>query len=74
MKKLNVNNYLKKAFESLTSEDILSLINLLINEKKRAYSDMRNDIDKDWYIEHSLNELENKLRILYGNLLLKEKK
>jgi len=66
-----MSDYLKKAFEELNSKDLNKLIMWLIEEKKEVYNSMIKDLDFDNDLI-DLNELEEKLRTIYANLIQKE--
>ena len=69
--KEQMNEYLKKAFNSLNSNDLRDIIFWLLEKKQRCYDGMQKDIDLDNNLI-VLNDLEEKLRIIYGNLIQRE--
>jgi len=68
-----MNDYLKDAFNKLNSEDLQNLILWLLEKKTITYISMQKDVDFENNLIF-LNELEEKLRIIYANIIQREDK
>ena len=70
---MEMNDYLKKAFNSLTDWDVLQMIDLILKEKHEIYWKMRGDVDFHNTIE-TLHKTEEKLGTLLANLIQRKQR
>jgi nitrogen-specific signal transduction histidine kinase len=69
--KSKTNDFLKEALEKLRASDIEEILMWLLEKKKETYQQIINDTDYDNNLI-GLNELEDKLRLIFVNLAQKE--
>lgn len=68
-----MNDYLKKAFDSLSISEIENLIYFILDKKRIVYESISSDIDNSNELI-ILNDLENKLEVILVNLVQQERR